>query len=154
VGALILILALAAITNNFIGEFMFFRGLGILDAYFAAVLGGAFNLAFVLPLAYLARLRNPNPVSFTGLVKAMAPYFIAFYGLFIAITWVNITPQMIHMFSRGSMGIPVIFRDAAFTIGGEPTVGMILAVALPVLAITAITGFAFVKADRLVNGVT
>jgi len=145
--ALTLILILAALVSHWVGELLFFRNLGLANTHLAVAFANASNITFILPLAYLARLRSPDTSSFSNLVRAMCPYFIVFLGLFAANTWGNYFPQMLHLFSRNLMGVPMLFRDASFMFG-EPTIGLILGVTVPILAIAAITGFVFVMTDR------
>jgi len=152
--ALVVTLILAAIVNNTMGVFLFFRYLGLANTYYAVVLANASNIAFVLPLAYLARLRSPNLTSFSNLVRAMLPYFIVFLGLFAAYTWDSSFNQVIFLHQQNYFGVSMLFQMAmTHSVGGAfgPPAGVILGVTLPILAIAAITGIAFVMMDNVTD---
>ena len=152
VGTLIFVLVLAAIVNNTMGEFLFLRNIGLVNTYYAVALVSAFNIAFVLPLAYLAKLRNPNFASISSLVRAMLPYFIVFLGFFIAYTWGSSFNQVVYIHQQNYFGVSMLFQMAvAHSAGGGPAppVGVVLWVTMPVLAIALITGLVFVMTDRM-----
>lgn len=147
---LALILILVSIANNFMGEFLSYRTMGLTNTHFAVAFANAANIAFVLPLAYLARLRNPSATSANKLIRSMAPYFVAFIGLFIAMAWGNSYSQMIHLSQMTLFGAPMLLRATAFQFGGDvSSAGVIIAVTLPILALAAITTFAFTMADSV-----
>jgi len=146
-GALILVLVLVAMVNSIDGEFIFLRNLGLTDTYLAVILSGAFNIAFVLPLAFLARLKSPGADSIAKPVQAMLPYIVAFAGLFAANTLGGLMPQTLYLFSTRLWGISVLFRSAGLMFGYMPTIGLILAFALPLLALAAVTVLLFVMTD-------
>jgi len=151
-GALILMLVLAAIVNNIVGEFLFYRLIGIIHTYHAVVLANAINITFVLPLAYLARLNSRGLGSLAGLVRAMLPYFVVFVGLFAANTWGSSFNQMLFLASGDLMGVPALMeRTMAF--GSTPSVGVILGVTMPVLIFAVVTGFVFVIANRVTDDI-
>ncbi|MCL2404906.1 MAG: hypothetical protein FWC92_05085 [Defluviitaleaceae bacterium] len=148
-GALILVLVLVAIVNNTVGGFMLFHRLGLTNTHHAVILYNAFNIAFVLPLAYLARLRNVQFTTFASIVQAMLPYLVVFVGLFVANTWGNSFPQMIYLHDRMLWGVPMLLVETVSFANGMPVAGMILGVTMPILAIAVVTGCVYVVTDRV-----
>lgn len=139
-GAIVLVLLMVTLTNNFIGEFLFYRALGLTNTHFSVAAVNGFNLAFVLPLAYLARLKNRE----TGF-RHMLPPFIAFFGLFVANTWASGWSQLIHTMQANHMGVGLALRNNLH--GGAPT-SLILGVVIPVFVITAGTAVAYALASQ------
>ncbi|MCL2527050.1 MAG: hypothetical protein FWE42_01430 [Defluviitaleaceae bacterium] len=143
--ALVLILLMASLANNIIGEFLFYHQLGFVNTYIGVIFANAANIAFVLPLAYLARLKNPKAGSLQSLTRAMLPFLIAFGGLFAAKSWGNYIAQMIFTRQLNHWGLAMLLRDAMFHGHTTLTVSIMLWFVLPILAIAAATVFLFIK---------
>jgi len=159
-GAVIFILLLVSMSNNTIGEFLFYHTLGLVNTHLAVIFSNAFNFAFVLPLAYLARLKVSNtkaalmkerPIpeanchtSLGDITSAARPYLVAFCGLFIANIWGGSHNQIIYTMDQRLWGTAILLRQAAFSGGELPSAGMVLGVSLPVLVVAVAVAVIFV----------
>ncbi|MCL2572145.1 MAG: hypothetical protein FWE11_07045 [Defluviitaleaceae bacterium] len=145
--AVVLILVMLTISNNIVGEFFYFRYFGLTNTRFALILVNTFNITFVLPIAYLTRIKNPKITNISSLVRSMLPYFAIFMGLLIANTWGESFPTLIYVMSSDLWGLPMLLWQAV-TLGGIPlSVGMILWIVVPILAIASCSVFVYVKSD-------
>lgn len=149
IGALILVLLMVAIVDNVIGEVMFYRLLGLVDTRFAVIFASGFSLVFVLPLAYLTRLKNPGSTSISSTLRGMFPYFIVFCGLFIANTWGSRMHQHTMLRTRAHWGVPLEFWSAF--LDGAVSGRMVLALTLPVLIIAGATVLIYLVISRKEN---
>jgi len=151
IGAVILILVLVAIVNNTMGTFLFHQWRGVVNTYWGVGFANAFNIAYVLPLAFLAWLKNPAVDSLRGLVRAMLPYFAAFMGLFAASAWGSGFYQMVLLREMRLFGVPMFLWQAMHGRFYMISAGFILGISLPVLIIAVGTVVDFIVTNRIAS---
>jgi len=147
IGALILMLLLVAIVNNIIGEFLYYRTLGLFNTHLILIFANALNLTFVLPIAYLARLKHPDITTFGKLMRSLLPYLTAFLGLFTATTWGSSFSQVLYTTRVNDWGVSMLLRQI-MTFGQLSTEGLIFWISIPVLVIAAATVVVFTLMDK------
>lgn len=140
--ALLLILMLATVANNMVGEFIFFRNLGIVNTHIAPALANDFNWLFVISATYLASLKIQKPDSFGKLVSALLPYLAVFSGVFISNVWGNSFNYMLHVNSHANWGL------ALWTTYFDSDISFTFWIVVPVILISLITGLVFVLTNK------
>jgi len=147
IGALIVMLLLVAIANNIIGEFLYYRTLGLFNTHLALILTNAANFVFVLPIAYLARLKSNTITTFGKLVRSLLPYLTAFLGLFMAMTWGSSFSQTLYTTGANYWGVSTLLRQI-INFGELPADGLMFWISVPVLVIAAATVAVFTILDK------
>lgn len=140
---LTLLLVMVAITGNILGIFLSTQASGFFNTLVPPIFFTGINVTFILPIAYLARLRSTGDVDLKGLFRNLVPYLIAFVGLVMASAWGGYFIPTIMLHSPSTFSIPLILRH-------EPTSGwgVILWQIIPIVVIALATMIAFVVSDK------
>lgn len=108
----IILVFIMSLTNNLVGEYVFFRSLGLFNSYFGVILQsglsvvGAFGLYFVVS----GKFENEVPTPSEYIKESLLP-LITIVGLFFISTWGGFMYQLIFITDKQFFGIGLTMRE-------------------------------------------
>jgi putative aldouronate transport system permease protein len=108
----LILLFVMTLTNNIVGEFVFFRNIGLFNNYFAVILQSSLSVigAFGLHFSVSGKFENEVPTPSAYIKEALLP-LITIVGLFFVSTWGGYMAQLIYINNPRFFGIGFIMRD-------------------------------------------
>ncbi len=108
----IILLFIMTLTNNLLGEYTFFRSLGLVNSYFAVILQSGLSVvgAFALYFVISGKFENEVPTPSEYIRESLLP-LITIVGLFFISTWGGYIYQLIFISNSQYFGMGLTMRN-------------------------------------------